>query len=292
MAIHSPRLSAPGRSLTKTRSAASTRAHFQSRRHAVAGGILVGDASEFGTLLGLFKGGQPLTVTPASLVSAGGRPASGDDQGAQVCSCNNVAEGAIRAAVRVQKLTTVAAVKACTQAGTGCGGCLPRVTELLKAELKAMGARVDNRLCEHFTQSRQELYQIVLIKEIKTFSDLISSHGSGHGCEICKPAVASILTSLWNESVLDKPHATLQDTNDRFLANIQRGGLYSVVPRVPGGEITPEKLIVLGQVARKYGLYTKITGGQRVDHRARRALAAGDLGRADRSRFRKRPCVR
>ena len=94
---------------------------------------------------------------------------------------------------------------------------------------------------------------------------MIGSHGSGHGCEICKPAVASILASLWNESVLDKPHATLQDTNDRFLANIQRGGLYSVVPRVPGGEITPEKLIVLGQVARKYGLYTKITGGQRVD---------------------------
>jgi nitrite reductase (NADH) large subunit len=229
------------------------------------GGILVGDASEFGTLLGLFKSGQALTVPPNTLVSAGARPAACDNQGAQVCSCNNVGEGQVRAAVREKKLTTVAAVKACTQAGTGCGGCVPRVTELLKAELTAMGARVDNRLCEHFPHSRQELYQIVMINEIKTFSELIGSHGSGHGCEICKPAVASILASLWNESVLDKPHRSLQDTNDRFLANIQRGGLYSVVPRVPGGEITPEKLIVLGQVARKYGLYTKITGGQRVD---------------------------
>ncbi len=128
-----------------------------------------------------------------------------------------------------------------------------------------MGARVDNRLCEHFRTSRQELYQIAMIKEIKTFGALIASHGRGHGCEICKPAVASILASLWNENVLDPAHATLQDTNDRFLANIQRGGTYSVVPRVPGGEITPEKLIVLGEVARKYGLYTKITGGQRVD---------------------------
>jgi nitrite reductase (NADH) large subunit len=229
------------------------------------GGILVGDASEFGTLLGLFKNGKPITVAPGSLLSSGPRELRGEDQGAQVCSCNNVAEGQIRAAIRGEKLATVAAVKACTQAGTGCGGCVPRVTELLKAELKAMGAQVDNRLCEHFPHSRQELYQIAMIKELKTFSALIAAHGRGRGCEICKPAVASILASLWNENVLDKSHATLQDTNDRFLANIQRGGLYSVVPRVPGGEITPEKLIVLGQVAAKYGLYTKITGGQRVD---------------------------
>jgi nitrite reductase (NADH) large subunit len=135
----------------------------------------------------------------------------------------------------------------------------------LKAELKAMGGCLDNRLCEHFPHSRQELFQIVMIKQIKTFDALIASHGRGRGCEVCKPAVASILASLWNESVLDVAHATLQDTNDRFLANIQRGGTYSVVPRIPGGEITPEKLIVLGEVARKYGLYTKITGGQRVD---------------------------
>ena len=135
------------------------------------------------------------------------------------------------------------------------------------AQVGAPGGRhrVDNRLCEHFPHSRQELYQIAMIKQVRTFEALIASHGRGQGCEVCKPAVASILASLWNENVLDPAHATLQDTNDRFLANIQRGGLYSVVPRVPGGEITPEKLIVLGEVARKYGLYTKITGGQRID---------------------------
>ena len=37
------------------------------------------------------------------------------------------------------------------------------------------------------------------------------------------------------------------------------------MPRIPGGEITPDKLIVLGEVARDFGLYTKITGGQRID---------------------------
>ena len=132
-----------------------------------------------------------------------------------------------------------------------------------RPQIKAAGKKVNNALCEHFACTRQELFEIVKIKRIKTFDDLIASHGQGHGCEICKPAVASILASLWNENVVD--HTTIQDTNDRFLANIQRGGTYSVVPRVPGGEITPDKLIVLGQVAKKYGLYTKITGGQRVD---------------------------
>ena len=229
------------------------------------GGVLVGDASDFGSLLGLFKSDKPLPVPPGDLLSAGRGAACRGDGDAQVCSCNNVSEGAIRQAIRDGSLTTVAQIKECTRAGTGCGGCLPRVTDLLKAELQAAGARVDNRLCEHFPYSRQELYEIVRVKGIRTFDALIASHGRGQGCEICKPAVTSILATTWNENILDPAHATLQDSNDRFLANIQRGGLYSVVPRIPGGEITPDKLIALGEVAKKYGLYTKITGGQRID---------------------------
>jgi nitrite reductase (NADH) large subunit len=65
--------------------------------------------------------------------------------------------------------------------------------------------------------------------------------------------------------VLEEKHVGLQDTNDNFLANMQKNGTYSVVPRIAGGEITPDKLIVLGEVAKKYNLYTKITGGQRID---------------------------
>ena len=122
---------------------------------------------------------------------------------------------------------------------------------------------MQSSLCEHFAYTRQELFHIVKVHEIRGFDELLERYGAGRGCEVCKPAVASILASLWNDPILD--HAGLQDTNDRFLANVQRGGLYSVVPRVPGGEITPEKLIVLGEVAKKYGLYTKITGGQRID---------------------------
>ena len=125
------------------------------------------------------------------------------------------------------------------------------VTDLLKAELKKAGVAVVNHICEHFPHSRQELFHLVRVHKLKTFEELLAAHGKGRGCEICKPAVASILASTWNEHVLDRKHRPLQDTNDRFLANIQRDGTYSVVPRVAGGEITPDQLIALGAVAKQ-----------------------------------------
>jgi nitrite reductase (NADH) large subunit len=234
------------------------------------GGILVGDASEYGRLSMLAKSAEPLAMPPSELLF--GKPGDGKSAGAaltaiandtQICSCNNVSKGQICDAILDKNLTSVDEIKLCTKAGTGCGGCLPLVTDLFKATIKASGKKVSNALCEHFACSRQELFEIVKIKRIQSFDDLIRAHGHGHGCEICKPAVASILASLWNENIVE--HTTIQDTNDRFLANLQRGGSYSVIPRVPGGEITPDKLIALGQVAKKYGLYTKITGGQRID---------------------------
>lgn len=235
------------------------------------GGILVGDAGDYSTLSVLAKSGDPLPCQPSDLMgvgSADGGPAVGADalpDDAQVCSCNNVTKGAICQAITGDGLTSLADVKSCTSAGTGCGGCLPLVTQIFQSEMEKAGIELNNNLCEHFAYSRQDLFEIVKIKQITSFDELLGGYGFGNGCEICKPAVASILASLWNENIVEPSHHTLQDTNDRFLANMQRGGLYSVVPRVPGGEITPEILIALGGVGQKYGLYTKITGGQRID---------------------------
>jgi nitrite reductase (NADH) large subunit len=232
------------------------------------GGILVGEASDYGTLLALSRAIDPLPCPAGELVApraANGAAAVPLPDSAQICTCNNVSQKQICQAIREQELTTLAEVKSCTKAGTGCGGCIPLVTSILNKELTAAGKKINKSLCEHFAHTRQELFEIVKIKRIKTFDELIAAHGTGNGCEICKPAVTSILASLWNENILDRPHQTLQDTNDRFLANMQRGGLYSVVPRVPGGEIKPDQLIALGRIANKYGLYTKITGGQRID---------------------------
>ncbi len=110
-----------------------------------------------------------------------------------------------------------------------------------------------------------KIYNIVRIEGIKSFGELLSKHGKGHGCEICKPLIGSVLASCWNEYVLDDKHIGLQDTNDIYLGNMQKDGTYSVVPRMAGGEVTPEGLITIGQIAKDYGLYSKLTGGQRVD---------------------------
>jgi nitrite reductase (NADH) large subunit len=240
---------------------------FRDDARQLVGGILVGDAASYGALLHLMRSRTVLSETLDELgLGTGGAMAAGalpDD--AQVCSCNGVSARTIRLAIRDDGLTAVAQVKACTRAGTGCGGCVPVVGDLLQAELRALGRAVKQTLCEHFAFTRQELFQIVAARGIRTFAQLIAEHGAGAGCEVCKPAVASILASTHGEPVLAEPHRTLQDSNDRFLANIQKNGTYSVVPRVPAGEITPDQLIVLGMVAKRYGLYTKITGGQRID---------------------------
>jgi nitrite reductase (NADH) large subunit len=162
-------------------------------------------------------------------------------------------------------VTTLGGMKKANKAASSCGGCGQLVQLIIKAELLRRGVAVNNHLCEHFPYSRQELFHLVKVSEVRTFADLIGRHGKGMGCDICKPTVASILASQWNEFVLKPDKAVLQDTNDYYLANLQKDGSYSVVPRVPGGEITPDKLLVIAQVAKKYSLYTKITGGQRID---------------------------
>ncbi|MFD8259387.1 nitrite reductase large subunit NirB, partial [Streptomyces griseoluteus] len=232
------------------------------------GGVLVGDTEAYGILRPLALAGRPLTVPPEQLVlpaAQGGSVTPRLPDEAVLCSCHNVTGGAVRAAVREQGLTGVAEVKKCTRAGTGCGSCLKTLATVVRDELAESGTEVSRDLCEHFAHTRAELYEIVRVRGVTDFTTLIDSHGTGDGCDVCKPVVASILASLGNGHVLDGEQAALQDTNDHHLANLQRNGSYSVVPRVPGGEITPEKLIVIGEVARDFGLYTKITGGQRID---------------------------
>jgi nitrite reductase (NAD(P)H) len=138
----------------------------------------------------------------------------------------------------------------------------------MNTTLAEMGQEVTNFLCPHFDYSRADLFNIIKVKELKSFEATMKDCGkttNSVGCEICKPCIASILASLFNGHVIAPNRKGLQDTNDKFLANIQRNGTYSVVPRVAGGEITPDKMAVISRVAKKYNLYCKITGGQRID---------------------------
>lgn len=234
------------------------------------GAILVGDNGPYDTLLQYALNEIDLPGSPEALIlpeSEGGAPALGPDalpETASICSCHNVSKGDICGVIDAG-CTDLGGVKGETKASTGCGGCAALLKTVVDSELEKRGVEVNTDLCEHFPYTRQELFHLVKVNGIRTFQTLIRDHGKGTGCDICKPAVGSILATCWNEHVLATDHVPLQDTNDTFMANMQKNGTYSIVPRVPGGEITPDKLIVLGEVAKQYNLYTKITGGQRID---------------------------
>jgi len=234
------------------------------------GGIMVGDASDYSMLHQIFLNGMKIPENPAQLIlpATDGAATLGDvmvlPDDAQVCSCESVTKGQICGVIESGEAKDLADVVSCTKAGTGCGGCKPMVADLTTATLKSLGITVKDTVCEHFDFNRQDLYKIIEVKGYTTFNEVLDNHGNGgHGCELCKPLIASLMATIHADTA-NKEYA-IQDSNDRFLANIQRNGTYSVVPRVPGGEITPDKLIALGQIAKKYDLYTKVTGGVRID---------------------------
>lgn len=235
------------------------------------GGVLIGDAAQYNMLHQMTVNKMKLPENPEVLIVSGGNNKGADEAAgvkglpdtAQICSCENITKGDIVKQVTECGARSVDDLKKSTKACTGCGGCTPLVNDLLKITLESLGHTVKKSFCEHFDYTRQELFDIIKIKGIKTYDALLDEHGTGDGCEVCKPAVASLLASIWNELIVKQD--TIQDTNDRYLANIQRGGTYSVVPRIAGGEITPEKLEAIGRIGKKYNLYTKITGGQRID---------------------------
>ncbi|ELV2782759.1 nitrite reductase small subunit NirD [Enterobacter cloacae] len=235
------------------------------------GGVLVGDASEYATLVQMMLNGISLPKEPETLILpafSGSAPkalgVAALPDSAQICSCHNVSKGDICQAVSAGA-TDIGTIKQCTKAATGCGGCSALVKQVMEFQLAEQGVEVKKDICEHFPYSRQEIYHLVRVNHIRTFDQLISRYGQGHGCEICKPLVGSVLASCWNEYLLKPAHLPLQDTNDRYFANIQKDGTYSIVPRMPAGEVTADGLIAIGQIAKRYGLYSKITGGQRID---------------------------
>ncbi|GKT86389.1 nitrite reductase [Colletotrichum tofieldiae] len=236
------------------------------------GGMMIGDTKDYIKLVPIVKNMKELDMPPSQLIL--GAKKDGEDDGddltddTQICSCHNVTKGDVVNSVKDGTCKTLGEVKSCTKAGTGCGGCMPLVTTIFNKTMLSMGNEVKNHLCAHFNYSRADLYNIVLVKKLQTLEEVMREAGNDPaslGCEACKPTIGSIFASLWNRHVMDKPMHGLQETNDRFLGNIQRNGTYSVVPRVSAGEITPDKLIAIGHVASKYNLYTKITGGQRID---------------------------
>ena len=237
------------------------------------GGVFVGDIALYSQLRPMT--GRALGADPSAVIApegAGDALAGAEmPDDAVICSCNNVSAGTVRHAVNEQGCHTIGAIKECTTAGTVCGSCVPSLTKLLNQELAKSGIEVSRALCEHFDHSRAELYRLVEEGGQETFTEVVAAHGTGagRGCAVCRPTVASILSSLGalsgkRHSPVGRQLGSLQDTNDHVMANIQKDGTYSVIPAMPAGEVTPEKLLVFAQVAKDYGLYVKVNGAQRI----------------------------
>jgi nitrite reductase (NAD(P)H) len=236
------------------------------------GGMMIGDTRDYIKLLPMVKNQKALEVPPSELIVGAKKEGDDDaddlDDDTQICSCHNVSKGDVVNSIKDGTCKSMGDVKSCTKAGTGCAGCIPLVQSIFNKTMASLGQEVKNHLCPHFEYSRADLYNIIYVKKLQTFPEVMKAAGKepdSVGCEACKPTIGSITSSLFNKHVVDTPRKGLQDTNDKFLANIQRNGTYSVVPRVAGGEITADKLLVIGTVAKKYNLYVKITGGQRID---------------------------
>lgn len=232
------------------------------------GGVFVGDISLYSQLRPLV--GRALGADPEALIAPAGGGAVDlelpDD--AVLCSCQNVQAGTLRTAI-AEGAHTIADLKAATKAGTVCGSCVPSMTKLLNKELAKAGIEVSKALCEHFPMPRSELFALVEQGGQKTFTEVVGAFGTGRGCAVCRPVVASILSTLGaitgdRHNPVGRQLGALQDTNDFVMANIQKDGTYSVIPAMPAGEVTAEGLMVIAEIARDYGLYVKLNGAQRI----------------------------
>lgn len=184
-----------------------------------------------------------------------------------ICGCNGVTKGAIVEAITNQKCHTLSALKACTKASASCGGCKPLVEGLLHAYAAEQGTSpAKEGICGCTPLSREEI--IAGITEMQLMSVNETMHvlewHNPEGCSKCRPALNYYLGMLYPEAYVDEKESRI--TNERFHANIQKDGTFSVVPRIYGGVTSPGELKKIAMIAEKYEVpLVKFTGGQRLD---------------------------
>ena len=237
----------------------------------LVGGILMGDISKAAFLMQSFDKDSPLPDERLGLLFDLGTPSQKvtlDEMpvDAQVCNCNGVTKGAIGACVESGK-RSAKAVMAATRAGMGCGSCKGLVNEVV--EWFCGGAADEDPSIHYYVpcipMAKPELVRAIRDMKLKSVSAVFAALAfDGKPDAPSKPALASLLITLWNEEYEDERDARF--INDRVHANIQKDATFSVVPEMPGGITTPKDLMRIAEVAVKYDVpLVKLTGGQRID---------------------------
>lgn len=242
----------------------------------LVGAVLFGDTSDGAPLFSIIKNGENIKGREKELLLGISSDALGATKGNNrleamaddeiICGCNGVSKGAIAEAIQSGGCTSVGDIKACTKASASCGGCKPMVEGLLQLYAGDKAVKVKEGICGCTTLGRDEIVAEIKRMKLMTVKEVmhVLDWNNEEGCTKCRPSLNYYLGMLWPEEYIDEKESRF--TNERYHANIQKDGTYSVVPRIYGGITTPADLIKIAEVAVKFDVpMVKFTGGQRLD---------------------------
>ena len=235
----------------------------------LSGFILVGDTSDSPRYLDWLRSQKDLTPMRRHLLF----PPPSEDTGIDlakmpdsetVCGCMGVSKGTIIEAIHQQTVSTLAQLKECTRASTGCGSCTEMCQQLLKSVVPDFEEEGKTILCKCIPFPEHALKEMIRGQQLRSVMQILEIYGNGKGCEFCKPALSYMVDVAWNGE--HKEDRSARFINDRVHANIQKDGTFSVVPRMRGGVTSAAELRKIADAADKYNVrMVKVTGSQRID---------------------------
>ena len=239
------------------------------KNNKLSGVILVGETNDGHNYMEWLRSQTDLSAMRRQLLFPDSSPDGGLDAAQMsdsetVCGCMGVSKGTIIQAIHEKGVNTLAQLKECTRASTGCGSCTNLCQQLLKAVAPEFEEEVKTTICKCIPFAEDKLREILKSQRLRSVQEVLEIYGNGIGCEVCKPALSYMLDMLWCGDHDEDRSARF--INDRVHANIQKDGTFSVVPRIRGGVTSPDELRRIADVAEKYQVrMVKITGSQRID---------------------------
>ncbi|MBF0583821.1 MAG: NAD(P)/FAD-dependent oxidoreductase [Magnetococcales bacterium] len=264
------------------------------RDERIRGVVLLGDTEDGPWYSSLMHRGEEITAMRSHLlfgnIQAGGGEGVdvarlADDH--EVCGCNGVSKKQIVEATLTKKLSSVEEVRLHTKASGSCGSCAHVVEKILAATLGSdyVSCSVKS-LCCCTSLSSDEVREAVRDGAAQPVREVMARlHWlNPDGCPTCRPAINYYLTVFHPFQHQDEASARL--VNERFHANIQRDGSYSVVPRIFGGITAAQELRVIADLVERFAIpEVKFTGGQRLTllgiQREQLPAVWGELARHD-----------
>lgn len=237
----------------------------------VVGVVLYGNTDDGSRFYNMMKKHESIEdYTLVSLLTKGGEDANvsiedmADDE--TICGCNGVNKGTIVEAITKNGLTSVAEVTKMTKAGNSCGKCKGQIADILQYALgDDFVASKPTGICACTDLSRDQIVTQIRAKGLKTSKEVrhVLNFKDKNGCPKCRPAINYYLNMIYPYEHKDEKESRF--ANERYHANIQNDGTFSVIPQMRGGVTDADQLIRLGEVAEKYNVpLVKVTGSQRV----------------------------